>query len=151
MNKEALLKLAEILESKDVLEENFDLTAWMNDKNKVLGIGATFGEDSPAFQAIVRTLKTRFRNDRRMEVPHNCGMTCCACGWAGLNRWFISRGFKTTHTGNVSYRGMLGWDAVTEFFGLDNDDAEYLFSDTSYDEGGVSKLEVAARIREFVS
>lgn len=145
MNKIALLKLAELLEDPEVHEENFDLTSWINDSEGIISMGF----DEPGFEDVATALKWRMRRDRRMEIPHKCGMTCCALGWAGLNKWFIYRGFKTTCEGSISYREAQGWEAAEDFFDISGDHAIGLFSDESYPED-VTKLDVAKRVREFV-
>lgn len=154
MNSEALLKLADLLESPVVQDENFNLDTWI-DTSEGLFSGEwdmnTHLNYDESVDKFVAEMKWRFRRDKRIEVPHNCGMTCCALGWAGLDHWFITKGFKTTPEGAVKHKsaGTYGWDAAETFFKIDCTHCFYLFSDESYGKS-VTKLDVANRIRDFV-
>ena len=44
-----------------------------------------------------------------------------------------------------------GYEAVSDFFVIDTDDSEYLFSSLSYESSAVERSIVSARIRRFVS
>lgn len=71
-----------------------------------------------------------------IHIPHGCGTTACACGYAGLDPWFRQRGFTTLADGGVQGpEGTFGWTAVREFFQMNHTKAKFLFDPTSYIEG----------------
>jgi hypothetical protein len=95
----------------------------------------------------------------------NCNTVVCACGLAALHPWFNKRGF-TAQLGPIesdgvraivpSLRGMGqsfvfpdGWAPVERFFGLTEDQAQWLFSAASYARG--NRLDVARRIEGFIN
>jgi hypothetical protein len=85
-----------------------------------------------------------------------CGTVACAIGHACRIPEFAEAGLRLVPYGNAgyfmpAYGEWSDWYAVAEFFGIDHDDAEYLFGAWHYDEGVATRPdEVAARIREFV-
>lgn len=92
-----------------------------------------------------------------------CGTAACAVGEATFMQRFRDLGLRwSKRHHDPAFKGELGWYAVHKFFGLNNDEAEYLFTGTAYrsivdpDRRSIrpsSKVTpglVAARIREFV-
>jgi hypothetical protein len=83
------------------------------------------------FEQLIRVLqdlppheKRKHFNIREWAEQTDCGTTCCAAGFAGLDSWFRRRGFKLTKPkhigglGNIGFKGNVGWEALHEFFGL---------------------------------
>lgn len=133
MNQEALIKLAELLETK-VREDEFNLIGWtgftakkrmadFNDEGDKIGYtlievdDATldyllFGTyDTEENEAVIENaerfsadLAANYLQPTPVEIPHNCGAHACACGHAGLDGWFRERGFTTNIKGHVQWR-----------------------------------------------
>lgn len=65
-----------------------------------------------------------------------CNTVCCAAGWAALDPEFIDAGFKMSedYFGSVmpSYKGMLPYESLQEFFGLGPDQVWWIFYRHSY-------------------
>lgn len=92
-----------------------------------------------------------------------CGTVACAAGWAGMDPWFVERGFRTSLKGNgvALYVGNSAWrmdyDACRDFFGADDDEAEHIFDPKTYkDRFGFSACDITppmviARIRELLA
>jgi hypothetical protein len=82
-----------------------------------------------------------------------CGFAGCAVGWAGTIDEFNRDGFKFGPGGfHVVYGQSQNWRAVTEFFGLEFHQAEYLFDVGRYLNGRhTTPGEVASRIRAAVA
>lgn len=132
MNIEALLRTADILEQ--VRDDAFNLYSF---------VGRNYKEDK--FAEAIST-------ERTILVPHNCGCTACATGYAGLDPWFVERGFETTLSGDIYYKnkGQEGWEAVYAFYGLSYQQAHYLFDSDSY-ASLTDRAPVIARLREFAA
>lgn len=64
-------------------------------------------------------------------LSQNCGTVACAVGWACAYPDFINQGLGWDDNPFFVDRSAIhyGWDAVRGFFGLDEEQAEYLFSD----------------------
>ena len=100
------------------------------------------------------------------EEQNYCGTSACALGWAALNPEFNKLGLKmewyrTVYSdlketqrfiGSVVYKGDSDFDAAAEFFGIDDESANYLFDpwEYDYDVNEIAREVVSARIREFV-
>jgi hypothetical protein len=83
--------------------------------------------------------------------PNKCGTVACACGWAGVI--FADEGFTLNNSEGVyepHYLGMVGWDAVQCFFGIDFLHAVEMFDVSSYILSANRPKNVANRIREVV-
>lgn len=97
-----------------------------------------------------------------------CGTQACAVGLACLSGEFTNEGllFKTSighdSTGPVvqitpRYKDWVDWDAVEEFFEIDDDASYELFVASEYrrddlpTKGAEAEMAVANRIREFVA
>lgn len=85
---------------------------------------------------------------------YKCGTSACAVGWATLDPWFNEKGLQSAYSQSdiylIKFDGLYDWRAIEEFFGLDEDEAEDLFTlDSNY--GNNDPLVVAERIREVVS
>lgn len=77
---------------------------------------------------------------------NDCQSIGCACGWAAQEPWFQVRGlsvqkFKNQATSKMSYelvyqapngRVHTDYEASAEFFGLNGEDNQYLFSPSEY-------------------
>lgn len=70
-----------------------------------------------------------------------CGTTACACGYAAFDEYFISHGFvyesdlvnvSYTHPGESGPVRLLGWNAIEQFFELQQDEAQFLFDQYEY-------------------
>lgn len=127
MNKERLLFGADILDR--VEPESFDLECW---------------ELVP-----------------REEYCPPCGFVACAVGHMTHNpqmqAWGLRLQKTKTYEDNDTLVPVFGkytqWTAVDLFFGLQVEEAEYLFMSSCYDEltDPITPAIVAARIREFVA
>lgn len=146
MNKERLLKLADLLEA-DAANPNglkFDLGYW--------GIDARQAEaDSYEKKQELQDLGHCFTKGQ--PVPVDCGTAACAVGLAALSGAFAPEGFtyQLTSMGDVEpvYEEDTTWGAVERFFDLTDAQSTRLFMSSSYPEskGAVAELAVAKRIR----
>lgn len=89
----------------------------------------------------------------------DCGYTACAIGHAGLDPWFQVRGFeiapsfaKNQSTPSYTKDGHehRGFYAVMEYFGINLEEAEYLFGRGAYAHD-VKPEEVGERVRKYVA
>lgn len=88
-----------------------------------------------------------------------CGTTCCAAGFAGLDPWFRKKGFTLERLlpDDPNFKGYVvktkngqeGWGAIWEFFGVHCDDAsdDKIFSDPRSVAGVIKAAK--ARIKEL--
>lgn len=88
----------------------------------------------------------------------SCGTVACAVGWATKIPEFIEAGFKMMNMGSYYesvpvFENRFRWNAVTEFFDINYEQAMYLFSGFKYDMPGwqVTPAMVAERIREVLA
>jgi len=96
VNKERLLKLAEVLETES--------------RGRVLTVP---GNGKIGFDLGVYA----FHDDENRT--HGCGTAACALGYAGLHPWFRRRGVKTDiESGDVKFPGGLNVDAAAVFFDI---------------------------------
>jgi hypothetical protein len=75
-------------------------------------------------------------------TPDYCGYSACAVGHACLDERFNQLGlvfgdFGPAYVGPNGEEYAPDWEGVCEFFGLDTQTAEHVFSDSSYWEIGV--------------
>ena len=151
MNKRALEQLASMLETK-VEAKYFDLSGWVGNDDDFT--------TKPKYQMSQSAVQEKFSEvENVFLVPHACGTTCCAVGYAGLDEWFSSNGFRTdlyyghvyfTPEGREGEVRYTGWDAVTTFFDISENKARMLFNSNHYVKGAGPSL-VAERIREFIA
>lgn len=153
MNTEALNQLVRVLNQVQNTAEllaSFSLSDWMDTND----IKAERAED---------ILKETPHTMEYITIPHKCGATACAVGYAGLDPWFRARGFETSIYGDLQYTYTLqeggtqseyNWAAPMKFFDLAEHEAHYLFFDANYRDqavdGKVEPLVVANRIKEFI-
>lgn len=89
-------------------------------------------------------------------VAVDCGTHACAVGLACISGLFAEDGlaYDLSHSGSIvpTYAGWRGWPAVEYFFGLNEDDAQWLFSPEHYvtRHGAEAELMVSARIQQFL-
>lgn len=144
MNTDRLFRLAHLLENIEIPQETvFDLTYW--------GQRAEYVE--------------------RSDIPEACNTVVCACGYAALTPEFQSEGLFAFHDADkkipdiatfnklakkdsnfemgIQFEGKESWDAINKFFEIDQNQASYLFSSSSY-FNNPSPADVAIRIRLFV-
>jgi len=142
MNKERLQQVIRVLRTLPPEAQNaFDLPAgWI----------AKGGEDWDICNHghLFDTREIAYNLADPLLIPHNCGATACACGYAGLDLWFNEQGFRTTQGGTVQYGEKQSWGAVEDFFDLTVEESHYLFTG-DYDEY-VSPDMVATRIELFI-
>jgi len=82
---------------------------------------------------------------------HDCGTAACAVGWACAYPEFQSQGLKWTGSAPLLKAdgvARYNWEAVTEFFGVDQDTAIHLFQ--TRDSGLEAKKGVLKRIRTLL-
>lgn len=84
-----------------------------------------------------------------------CGSVCCAIGSACEDPWFRERGLKLGGDEDIGYCPVFGnkrsWAAVSEFFGLADGQAEYLFSSRTYNQLHPEPEDVIRRIRGLLT
>jgi hypothetical protein len=141
MNKERLLKLADLLEADaaNPIGLKFDLGVW----------GTTEPDD--------------FHDDAPPAPPVSisCGTSACAMGLAVLSGAFADAGLfngsfsKSRIVPEMRASGACGFDAAAELFDIDETSANHLFDAACYPRGkrtgAEGERDVAARIREFVA
>lgn len=161
MNKERLLRLADLLEA-DAANPNgvkFDLRGWAIPSKHLEAWDSlwAFREKNPDH--------LRFF-EPAAEVQVSCGTAACAMGLAVISGAFLNEGLSyeiDLSDGQLSpvftdERGLrhASWAAAIEFFDLKDSDGDYdwgaanhLFDATEYEpsHGAEAELEVARRIR----
>lgn len=145
MNKNRLLRLAELLEA-DAVQPNgikFDLNVWAVPD----GFDNLASDHGPY-------------SERTKIIPVDCGTVACAMGLAAISGVFKDEGLTYTIESNGSlypeYDNAQGFGAAAKFFEIRYSDATMLFSRDGYSEymnmrGAVGERVVAAIIREFVA
>lgn len=139
MHRERLENVVRVLRSLPP-EAEFNLLSWVGDLERGSDDwdsdynGLIFREED--FPLIVEP----------MLIPHNCGCSACACGYAGLDPWFREQGFCTTPSGTVTFSGFQSWEAVQAFFDISARIAERLFSSGDM----TSREDTIARIEDFL-
>jgi hypothetical protein len=131
MNREALEQTVRVLEDVIRYKLNFSLETFVgvnvdygDGDIENIGLGRyTGGEAKEASDKFYAAME----KEQFLLIPHNCGCTACATGYAGLDPWFRERGFMTEKDGRVMFNDERGWSALTEFYDLDEFAAEYLF------------------------
>lgn len=87
-----------------------------------------------------------------------CGTAACAVGCAASSKWFRNRGLSLRKHEKVGIFQTIfedgeeihaDWSAVEEFFGLSDEQANYLFGQTSYKQG--KKSDVIRRVERFIA
>jgi hypothetical protein len=137
MNTKRLLILAVFLDT--VPEHKFDLSSWRDTELEKLTPGELLSGDY-------------ISNEKLLN--NSCGTTGCAIGWACTIPEFIEDGFSWSRACPLltdNSKDWYGFDAVLNFFSIDESTSEYLFIDTSYDDDKSGSKDVANRIREVVS
>lgn len=127
MNKERLLKLAEVLETDS---HGRILTVPGNGKVE-FDMGLVLWTD-------------------RDPKEHKCGTSACAMGYAALHPWFIKRGLYAVGE-NVKVKGRTvcsSFDAAEYFFSISSHQSSELFGGHN---GNETPKQVAKRIRKFVA
>ena len=106
MNIEALERTAQIIESQQ--PDIFNLASFLganieDEEGNKENCDIESAQASAVFKK-AEALWAMFEADGCLEhIPHACGATACATGFAGLNKWFRDRGFKTGLDGLVTY------------------------------------------------
>lgn len=107
----------------------------------------------------VEDTETSFRFESKQKgfnlIAWGCGTTCCAIGFATLDPLFNREGFKywVNSLGTLAplYRELTGWTAVSKFFEITGEEADYLFSQDKYSNGNNTvPSEVVSRIEAFI-
>ena len=82
----------------------------------------------------------------------HCGTSACAVGHACLNPWFNEQGLTLNEYGGPDFKGGFGWNAVEEFFGVNQLESRRLFYEGEYADGSETQpAEVADRIESFLA
>lgn len=125
------------------LKGKFDLEQWVP-KDQELIDHIFNGRNHTDFQANPKTM--------------DCGFAGCVMGWAAVLPSFRRLGLRLEKDNEYDlvvyplYNGRTDWGAVHELFGLDSQDAQYLFSSSEYNpDEWTDPLAVAKRIREFIA
>lgn len=140
MHRERLENVVRVLRSLPP-EAPFNLLSWVGDLDR-----ESDDWDSEYNEPIFHTESLPLTAEPMM-IPHNCGASACACGYAGLDPWFREQGFCTTPSGTVTFSGFQSWEAVQAFFDINMREANYLFS--SGDQ--TSREDTIARIECFLT
>ena len=74
-----------------------------------------------------------------------CRTVACAVGWAMKDEWFRQQGLGRDGK-SPSFGADKGWKAVRAFFGVDREEALYMFHAGKYERA--TRDAVVARIRE---
>lgn len=113
--------------------------------------------NTEAFNKLVEILESPLPKNtifNMSEFGRNMGDYCryCAAGFAGLNPWFIERGFLTVPNGEflyeVVFKNEYYMNAIVKFFEIDHKDAIKLFHSVSYNDASQEK--VLERIKEYI-
>ena len=155
-----LTKLAEVLRvlkqvsEKQELTESFNLRDWMDGESV----------DEEVLEAQEAEFKEADQKGATLiHIPHKCGTTACAVGYAGLDPWFRARGLKTDNYGGISYHRRIqhegldisgGWHGVIQFFECTGTEARVLFDPDYYSEettNGGTLNDVIARIEQVLA
>jgi hypothetical protein len=156
MNVERLTRLAELL--KDVHKDAFDITTFTGGyiENSEGGLmHAELRYNGALYNKWMKNYAASLEKDL-VWVPHNCGATACACGYAGLDPWFRDHGFVTTREGRVNYTkedGTIytGYEAMMYFFDLSTTQTDHLFTVHGYPSSKVKDPRyVSCRITAFL-
>lgn len=152
MNKiqaKKMLKLADFLEDLHNKKTKYDPTRFH------LGVWRANTEEYNQYlidEECTQYLTTEeLTQDILLPIPA-CGTSACAVGH--IQEVFPRSGFtfvrdEYSRTFFPRYKGHETWEAVTAFFGIDLDDAVYLFGPVSYDDPA-KIMPVVKRLREFV-
>lgn len=155
---EALEQTIRVLEDVKKYHLNFDLRTFVgvdleDSVDGQVNNNAVFRRaDSTAAKAFLAAMQ----KEQLVLIPHNCGCTACATGYAGLDPWFRERGFRTTIDGTMEYvnpttlKAVQGWDALSLFYGITDTQANYLFTNEYYNKA-TDPQEVIDRIREVLT
>lgn len=135
MNTEALRQLTRILQrvqQDSALFKSFHLDFWFDN---------TRSNRNDFKELFARPIEP----EKRIYIPAACGTTACACGYAGLDPWFTSRGFHLVWdermrngngAANIVYhtngQTLTGWHAIKAMFGLDSITIQELFTEGFY-------------------
>ena len=117
-----MVRVLRTVQSRPELSKRFDLRTWFD----------TYASNGR------QHLQAQFESaEDKVSIPHNCGTTACAVGYAGLDPWFREQGFTTDAQGGVNYESQGGriissWNAVECFFDISEHRAEYFFSANNY-------------------
>ena len=127
MNIEAMKQMVRVLSTvrdTPLLAQKFNLSDWLERK---------FDNDNNSYTTNTAKAFAEVKDDKDfILIPHNCGTSACACGYAGLDAWFRAQNFKTDKNGNIYFGEFDSWDAVHEFFDINEETAANLFSGDSY-------------------
>jgi hypothetical protein len=83
---------------------------------------------------------------------NGCKTAGCAIGSCTLDPWFQARGLREKiyyHNRIPLFNARTDWEAVWAFFGLTEDEGDYLFLSTEYDIKPDKEM-VIARIEQFL-
>lgn len=151
MNIQHLNELIRVLENVNPID--FNLEEWVVDQ-KDLQI------------AIDHEWDISDRKYQQLQDPNNCGIVCCAMGWACQDQYFIENGltlgtaqmpthlstFYNEQTGKTEKQPTHGFRAIKYFFEFENiKTGENLFLDVVYETTDKTTPEqVIARVRDLI-
>lgn len=157
MNIERMQQLVRVLErvsNNEQLKNSFNLGSW-------LGVNYDT-ERARTVNYYALSKQVEEADDPTMLVPE-CGTTACACGFAGLDPWFRSQGFKLEIDGggpsivytligdNEELEDMYSWLAIRKFFDISAHLAYRLFEEQrNENEVYVTVDHVIARVKEYM-
>jgi hypothetical protein len=143
MNREALKQTIRVLEEVKARNLAFDLNTFVGynrqakddrvAKNMPIYPKLAFDTTDEEDNLRQKWEKSFLSTDEGLLIPHNCGATACATGYAGLDPWFVAQGFYTTLQGNVKYKHpdgdfeVDGWEALETFYDIYDEESEWLF------------------------
>lgn len=138
MIKKRLLALAKFL--RKVPDKQFDLGTWRENN---------FEDD---YSLVADSTK-----GYQITSAPSCGTTACAVGWGCAMPEFQKLGLKMILDPDEfsnfypKFKEFTGFEAVSEFFGISDREARYIFTIDAYGDEPISAKDVAARIEKFVT
>jgi len=101
-----------------------------------------------ALADLLETIDDRAFDLRDWQRNGSCDSVACAVGWALRDDWFRNQGLVRDDR-SPGFRGLKGWRAVRTFFGLNREEAFYLFHAGKYDDP--TREAVLDRVRRFAA
>lgn len=126
----------------------FNLSQWIGDPNDA--------DDRPSNSHYTYAVASQLhlKDGHTVDITRHCGFAACAIGWAGALPTFRKQGFRIFADGPAltpDFEGWRGFQAVTEFFGIREDDADNLFHASRYPARQiVDPLAVVERIEQLI-
>lgn len=145
-----LIRVLDEVAQNQAMVNSFSLSDWF----------ALYEELDMVEDALREEYERKFDTDAPdlLTIPHKCGTTACAVGYAGLDPWFRTQGLRTSIQGDMHYHPsgfnhpLQNFPAVYEFFGIEPQVAGEMFTPYSYVRAGIKPTlaNVRARVQEHL-